>query len=188
VLSLGCGGLGCAYLCTRDGLRAVFKVPKDLESVIEETGEMPTIYMVTADKMKREAEAVIKLDHPNILKLLGASSNILLLVYEYADNGTLYWQLKKGWKPSLKDMVLLGIQLADALRYIHSRGMIHGDVKPGGIYIKGGVNKLGDFSSISNLVTLHSIRELPYMVGYRALEQVYQEIAMRARELALKID
>jgi hypothetical protein len=63
-----------------------------------------------------------------------------------------------------------------------SRGMIHGDVKPGSVYIKGGVSKLGDFSSISNLVTLHSIRELPYTVGYRAFEQVYKEIAMRARE------
>jgi len=48
--------------------------------------------------------------------------------------------------------------------------MIHGDVKPGNVYIKGGVSKLGDISSISNLVTLHSIRELPYMVGYRAPE------------------
>lgn len=183
---LGCGGLSCAYLCSRGDEKIVFKVPRGLESIIEEIGEMPTIHMGAAERTKREAEIVAKLEHPNILRLLGASENVPLLVYEYADNGTLYWQLKNGWKPSLRDIVLLGIQLGDALRYIHSRGMIHGDVKPGNIYIKGGVSKLGDFSSIAKLITLTSIREIPYTIGYRTPEQVYSEIAKRAKEFGLE--
>lgn len=175
---LGCGGWGCAYLCTRGEEKAVFKVPRGFERIIEESPGMftPAISKESMDEIKQkiihEAEVISTLNHQNIIKLLGYSEDLLFLIYEYADYGTVDWQLSKGWKPSLRDILLIGVQLGDALRYIHSRGLIHGDIKPSNIFInKDGICKLGDFSS-SKVGT----------PGFRAPEQVYQNMMKKAEE------
>jgi len=83
-----------------------------------------------------EAGTIMALRCPNILRLYVASGKVLILVYEYADFGSLEWQLSKGWRPSLKDALLVAIQVGDTLmRYIHSRGLLHGDIKAGNIFI-----------------------------------------------------
>jgi len=139
-------------------------------------------------EVRSEAENVSKLNHPNIIKLLGYSKNdsFPLLIYEYADYGTLYWQLSKGWKPSMRDVLLIGIQLGDALRYIHYRGLIHGDINPSNIFIKDGIIKLGDFSSIVRLLSSVSRSEMPGRPGFRAPEQVFSDIMKKARELGVE--
>ena len=97
------------------------------------------------------------------------------------------WQLSKGWKPSQKDVPLIGIQLGDALRYIHSRGLIHGDIKPGNVFIKDGVIKLGDFSSITKLLASSSHSGVVLgTIGFRAPEQVYRDLRERAKEEGLE--
>jgi len=186
---LGCGGWGCAYLCTRGKEKAVFKVPRGFERIIEESSGVPTpaISKKSMDeikqKIKHEAEVISTLDHQNIIKLLGYSEDLLFFIYEYADYGTVYWQLSKGWKPSLRDILLIGVQLSDALRYIHSRGLIHGDIKPSNIFIKkDGIYKLGDFSSTVKLLSSISRSKIPGTPGFRAPEQVYPNIMKKAVE------
>jgi serine/threonine protein kinase len=102
----------------------------------------------------------------------------------------LYWQLSKGWKPSLRDILLIGVQLGDALRYIHSRGLIHGDINPSNVFVKDGVSKLGDFSSIVRLLlsTSHSGMSGVVLgtIGFRAPEQVYSDLRERAKELGVE--
>jgi hypothetical protein len=183
---LGCGGWGCAYLATRGNEKIVIKVPRGFESVIEGGIEAPTSHEALLKKIRSETEIMGSLNHPNIIKFLGASSRIPLVIYEFADYGSLYWQLIKGWRPSLRDAVLIGIQLGDALRYIHSRGLIHGDIKPSNVFIKNGVAKLGDFSSTVKLLSSVSISKLPYTVGFRAPEQVFLELKRKARELGVE--
>jgi hypothetical protein len=183
---LGCGGWGCAYLATRGNEKIVIKVPRGFESVIEGSIEAPTSHEALLKKIRSETEIMGSLSHPNIIKFLGASSRIPLVIYEFADYGSLYWQIIKGWRPSLRDAVLVGIQLGDALRYIHSRGLIHGDIKPSNVFIKNGVAKLGDFSSTVKLLSSVSISKLPYTVGFRAPEQVFLELKRKARELGVE--
>jgi Serine/threonine protein kinase len=182
---LGCGGWGCAYLCTRGEGEVVFKVPRGFEAIIEGR-QPPTVHPRDLEKIKTDAEIISKLEHPNIIKLLGYSEKVPLLIYEFADYGSLYWQLSRGWKPSLKDVLLIGIQLGDALRYIHSRGLIHGDIKPSNVFIKNGVSKVGDFSSIVKLLSSASFSKMAYTVGFRAPEQVFADVKKRARELSVE--
>ena len=195
---LGQGGWGSAYLCRRGEVKVVLKVPKGFELLIEESdGDKPSggtskelmkelmeekELMEKLEKVKYEAEAISKLDHPNIIKLLGYSERAPLLIYEYADYGTLRWQLSKRWKPSQKDILLIGVELSDALRYIHSRGLVHGDIKPGNVFIKDGVIKLGDFSSIVMTLSSKSPSEIPATKGFRAPEQVYDVLSERAKK------
>jgi hypothetical protein len=183
---LGCGGWGCAYLATRGNEKIVIKVPRGFESVIEGGIESPTSHEALLKKIKSETEIMSSLNHPNIIKFLGASSKIPLVIYEFADHGSLYWQLNKGWKPSLQEVILIGIQLGDAIRYIHSRGLIHGDIKPSNVFIKNGIAKLGDFSSTVKLLSSVSISKMVYTIGFRAPEQVFLELKRKARELGVE--
>jgi serine/threonine protein kinase len=118
--------------------------------------------------------------------LIGAFEKAPIVVYEYADYGSLYWQLAHGWRPSLRDILLLGIQLGDAVRYVHSRGLVHGDIKPGNVFIKDGIGKLGDFSSIVRLLSSSSFSKMVSTVGFRAPEQVYSDIRRKSRELGVE--
>ena len=95
-IKLGCGGWGCAYKYEdRSGTKAVFKVPKGLEGIIEE-GELPTMPEELISKVCSRAEAILNLRHPHILKLLGYSRRVPLLIYEFANYGSLEWQLSRG--------------------------------------------------------------------------------------------
>jgi serine/threonine-protein kinase len=183
---LGQGGWGSAYLCRKGNVKAVFKTPRGFESIIEGRGEPPTVHSKTLEKVRNEANTISKLEHPHIIKLLSYSEKTPLLIYEYADYGTLHWQLSKGWKPSQKDIPLIGIQLGDALRYLHSKGLIHGDIKPSNVFIKDGVIKLGDFSSITKLLSTMSYSRIPSTIGFRAPEQVYSDIMKKAKEEGLE--
>jgi len=179
-IKLGCGGWGCAYLCKNSEKRVVFKVPLGFESIIE-GGIAPTVDTRLLKKIISEAEAVKSLKHPNILKLLGYSDRAPVLVYEFADHGSLEWQLANGWKPTFRDIVLVSIQVGDALRYIHSRGLVHGDIKPGNIFVAGGIAKVGDFSSLVKLVAMSSTHSrFAYTLGFRAPEQVYADLRREA--------
>ncbi|MEB3861939.1 MAG: protein kinase [Desulfurococcales archaeon] len=174
---LGCGGWGCAYRCSRGGSGngfVVFKVPRGMEGLVEE-GVAVTVDERLLKRVVNEASTVSRLSHPHILRLLAYSTRAPLLVYEYADMGSLDQQFAKGWRPSMRDALLAAIQLGDALRYIHSRGLVHGDVKPGNVFIKDGVVRLGDFSSLVRLVTLTSRHALSYTPGWRAPEQAYSD-------------
>jgi hypothetical protein len=183
---LGCGGWGCAYLCIRGKNKIVIKIPRGFEAIIENIVEAPTGHEALLKKIKSEAEIMASLNHPNIIKLLGVSNRVPLVIYEFADHGSLYWQIIKGWRPSLKDVVLIGIQLGDALRYIHSRGLIHGDIKPSNVFIKNGIAKLGDFSSTVKLLSSVSITKMVYTVGFRAPEQVYLELRRKAMGMGIE--
>ena len=179
---LGCGGWGCAFLAESERGRVVFKVPRGLEFIITR-GEAPTVSEKALVAATREAETVARLRHPHLIKLLSYSTTAPILVYEYADQGSLAWQLSKGWKPGQEEIALIGAQLADALRYIHSRGLVHGDVKPGNVFIVGGVVKLGDFSGLTKLLTQASMHPgEAYTPGWRAPEQVYSDLRRGAAE------
>ena len=97
-------------------------------------------------RFKREAQALAKLSHPNILTVLdyGEHEGQLYLVTEFMPGGTLKEKLGKQihWAEAAK----LLAPIARALEYAHGQGIIHRDIKPANILISpSGLPILADF-------------------------------------------
>ena len=86
------------------------------------------------ERFEREAKALARLDHPNILKVhdFGEHNGAPYLVMDYIEGST----LKELKKPIRVDTaVRLLTPIADALEYVHRHGLLHRDVKPSNIML-----------------------------------------------------
>lgn len=100
--------------------------------------------------MAKEFEIGITLDHPNIRRTLGFENIDGLgkcIVFEYIDGVTLSEMLAEGMIDSAKASSI-AMQIANAMKYLHSKQIFHRDLKPDNIMIshQGGVVKLIDFN------------------------------------------
>jgi serine/threonine protein kinase len=113
---------------------------------------------LTADRkfiarFRREALAVAKLSHPNILHIHDANlaHGRYYIAMEYLDGGSLKDLIARGPLP-LGNALDIAIQLADALDYAHEEGLIHRDVKPANVLLtRSGRPKLADFGIVQAL-------------------------------------
>ncbi|MCL5962006.1 MAG: serine/threonine protein kinase, partial [Chloroflexi bacterium] len=85
------------------------------------------------ERFRREATAVARLSHPNILNVydFGQEGDLAYIVMEYVVGGNLAGRLG-----SAKDLAFASViiaQMASALDYAHRRGIIHRDIKPANI-------------------------------------------------------
>jgi serine/threonine protein kinase len=91
------------------------------------------------ERFLREAQAISKLSHPNILPLIefGEEKDILYLVMPLAREGTLRDLLKQRNGPlPLDEAVPIFVQLCDAVQYAHEEGIIHRDIKPQNVLLQ----------------------------------------------------
>src|SRR4029453_7208086 len=88
------------------------------------------------ERFKREARLVAKMDHPAIVGIhdFGEHDGSLFFVMPYVPGTSLRNFIKEG-SLSLGDVIDLGIQVADALDYSHSQGIVHRDIKPENILV-----------------------------------------------------
>ena len=103
---------------------------------------------VLGERLRREAEVVAKLQHANIVPLLGAEDGAL--VYAYCPGVSLAEALARGPLP-LQRSLKIARDVLEALAYAHGEGIIHLDVKPGNILIKGERALLTDFGFAKDL-------------------------------------
>jgi len=81
-------------------------------------------------RFEREAKAVARLDHPNILPIysFGQEAGLSYIAMRYVEAGTLKEML--GQPLDLKTAADILGQIGRALDYAHQRGIVHRDVKP----------------------------------------------------------
>lgn len=85
----------------------------------------------TENRFHREAQVVAQMDHPSIVPIhdYGRHDGALFFVMPLVEGRTLRWSIDQGRLP-LGDVVQIGAQIAEALDYSQSRGIVHRDIKP----------------------------------------------------------
>lgn len=114
------------------------------------------------DLFAREARAVQKLDHPNVVRLLELSQGATTdyIVFEYVEGRTLKEILgERNHTPLDPDRAArIALQLANGLQHIHQRGLIHRDLKPANVMITpAGEAKILDFGLARHTDTTSTI-------------------------------
>jgi serine/threonine protein kinase/formylglycine-generating enzyme required for sulfatase activity len=105
-------------------------------------------------RFEREAKALAKLSHPNIIKVIdyGEHENSPYLVMEYLPGGTLKTRL--GRPMPWQEAARIVIPIAEALDYAHEQKIIHRDIKPSNILLTAkGQPMLTDFGIAKMLET-----------------------------------
>lgn len=88
------------------------------------------------ERARREAMAAARLDHPGIVAVFdaGEAGNTRYLVSELVRGRTLA-ELEAEGALSDRDVLRIGLALADALAHAHERGVVHRDVKPQNVIV-----------------------------------------------------
>jgi eukaryotic-like serine/threonine-protein kinase len=145
-------------------------------------------------RFKREALAVAKLIHPNIVQVYdtGVDEGRHYIVMEYVEGRSGAQILQRHGPVEPEIAAEIGIQACAGLDYAHRRGIIHRDVKPGNLMIVGGpvgggemIVKLTDFG-IARAIEQTRITQVGSVVGtaaYLAPEQVRGEEATPATDV-----
>lgn len=131
---LGRGAMSVVYKALQTGVSRHVAIKVMLGHLVSQPG--------FAERFKREARAVAKLQHRNIVALydFDDQDSTAYIVMEYVHGHSL-GQLIKGPMP-VPQAINFVSQLADALDYAHGLGVIHRDVKPGNMMIEEGTDRL----------------------------------------------
>ncbi len=137
---IGRGGMGAVYAGhnVETGERAAIKV---LNPVLADDRSF-------RERFKLEVETLKKLLHPNIVQLFafGEQDDHLFYVMELVEGRSLQDELLSGRRFPWREVARIGIEIANALKHAHDRGVIHRDLKPANLLIDGHENiKLTDF-------------------------------------------
>ncbi len=110
----------------------------------------PALATVARERMRREAETVRELSHPNIVTLYEyfEEAGRSFIAMEYVDGETLFERVRAHGPLSEEETVAVGGDMASALREAHRCGVLHRDVKPRNVLMdREGRAKLTDFGS-----------------------------------------
>jgi len=106
------------------------------------------------DRFLREIEVTAQLHHPMILPLLdsGEADGTLYYVMPFVEGESLRDRLERERQLPLEDALQITKDVAEALSYAHSRGVIHRDIKPENVLLESGHALVADFG-IAKAVT-----------------------------------
>ena len=137
---LGRGGMGTVY-----------------KAVHEDTGEELAVKVLAPaystddhfrNRFDAEIKALIKLDHPNIVRLIsyGQEDQNLYFAMELVRGKSLFQLQRDGELFDWREVIRVAKNVALGLRHAHDRGIIHRDLKPGNLLkADEGIIKITDF-------------------------------------------
>ncbi|MGO8748106.1 MAG: serine/threonine-protein kinase [Thermoguttaceae bacterium] len=170
---LGKGGMGVVYKVRQkelDRLVAVQILPPEI-------GGDPAF----AERFTREARALARLSHPNIVAVYDfgrTGDGLFYFVMEYVDGVNLRQAIQSGGV-SPKEALAIVPQICDALQFAHDEGIVHRDIKPENILVdKRGRVKIADFGLAKLLgqgpgdVSLTATQQVMGTLRYMAPEQM----------------
>lgn len=123
------------------------------------------------ERFRREATAGQKLGHPALVDLLEAGPDYL--VQELVEGETLAARLRRRGPIRSADALSIIAAVAEALDYVHSRAVVHRDVKPSNVLLTwAGVAKLADFGIARLGASMTRTGEVLGTPAYMAPEQL----------------
>jgi serine/threonine protein kinase len=138
---LGRGGMGVVFRAFDDQLHRVVAI-KVLAPVL--------IPSATArQRFLREARAAAAIRDAHVVGVheVNGDGPLPYLVMEFIAGVTLADRVKAGGPPEVREVLRIGMQMAEGLAAAHRQGVIHRDVKPGNILLEDGARhvKITDF-------------------------------------------
>lgn len=128
---LGQGGFGCVYKALHKNLGSNVAIKFIRKDSFAGEEDLLTFF-------HKEARAIARLDHPNIVKALHVGlckDQTPILVFEYLDGETLESYFKRSRVLSPRLISSIFSQLLRAIEHAHSHGVIHRDIKPANIML-----------------------------------------------------
>ncbi len=174
---LGTGGTGCVYFAhDRNSGR-----PMAIKLLFGElVGDNQAV-----ERFRREAEAIKRMTHPNIVRVIDhgrSSAGLVYLAMEHAEGESLKDYLQQHSPLPANKALHICEQIALGLAEAHRLGYVHRDLKPGNIIINSSTPlpsvKILDFGIVSSLReqdTEDRLTKTGYIVGtptYMAPEQI----------------
>ncbi|MGA8052942.1 MAG: response regulator [Burkholderiales bacterium] len=167
---LGEGGMGTVY----QGFDPVIRRHVALK-VVRKARLDPDNAATLLDRFRLEAQAVGKLQHPNVVSIYeyGEDGDYAFIAMECVAGRSLAQHLAAGYRPELQVFPEVLDQLLEALEYSHARGVIHRDIKPSNVLVSEvGLAKISDFGiarlQSSNLTKMGEVLGTP---NYMSPEQ-----------------
>lgn len=138
---LGKGGFGTVFKAFDEKLHRVVAI-KVLAPELAASGTARKRFIREA-----QAAAAVKSDHIVAIYNVADEANPPYLGMELIDGISLEDRLKKEGSLELKEILRIGMQMAEGLAAAHKQGLIHRDIKPGNILLENGVQrvKITDF-------------------------------------------
>src|SRR4051812_21455829 len=134
------GGMGEVHLATDDRLGRLVAV-KVLAAVYADSPDF-------VERFRREALTAAALSHPNIAQVYdyGVDGPSHFIVMEYAEGQDLANVIRERGRLTPADAVRVAEQVCAALAAAHRAGVVHRDIKPGNVIVRGdGTVKVTDF-------------------------------------------
>ncbi|MCY2966430.1 MAG: protein kinase [Planctomycetota bacterium] len=100
-------------------------------------------------RFQREAQSAAAVSHDHVVRIYGVDEarDTPFLVMEYISGGSLQQEIDRRGALDVRQVVRVGMQLAQGLAAAHKQGLVHRDIKPANILLDGGLErvKLTDF-------------------------------------------
>jgi serine/threonine protein kinase/tetratricopeptide (TPR) repeat protein len=142
---LGRGGMGVVYKARQSSLKRLVALKMILAGPYARADQLA--------RFQIEAEAVARLQHPNIVQIyeVAERNGVRFLCLEFIEGGNLLQKLARTPQPPAEAARLLAV-LARAVHYAHQRGIIHRDLKPENVLLTAdGTPKIADFGLAKQL-------------------------------------